>query len=70
MKSVAFKATLYAVPLFLAPFVDKIADLLFNDTWPTLPKLAGCALLGVVSMCIGLRAYFDGSYERSKTDTK
>jgi hypothetical protein len=60
------KALLYAIPLFLAPFVDKLADLLLNDQWPSAPKLVGCALLGVVSASIGLRAYFDGSYERSK----
>ena len=60
------KALLYAVPLFLAPFVDKLADLLLNDQWPSLPKLCGCALLGTVSASIGLRAFFDGSYERSK----
>jgi hypothetical protein len=66
---IASKALLYAIPLFLAPFVDKLANLLLNDQWPTLPKLAGCILLGTVSCSIGLRAFFDGSYERSKSDS-
>lgn len=29
--------------------------------------LVGCILLGTVSCCIGLRAFYDGSYERSKS---
>ena len=64
------KAALYAIPLFLAPFVDKLADLLLNDQWPSLPKLVGCALLGTVSASIGLRAFFDGSYQRRQEELK
>ena len=61
------KALLYAVPLFLAPFVDKLGTGLFNGTWPTLPVVVGCILLGTVQTSIGLRAFFDGSYERRKS---
>ena len=64
LNDISGKALLYAIPLFLAPFVDKLADLLLNDQWPSLPKLAGCSLLGIVSASIGLRAFFDGSYQR------
>ena len=67
LNDISGKALLYAVPLFLAPFVDKLADLLLNDQWPSLPKLVGCSLLGAVSASIGLRAFFDGSYERRKS---
>lgn len=63
---IAGKAVLYAVPLFLAPCIEKLADILLNDQWPTLPRMAFCAMLGFSSMCIGLRAYFDGSYERDR----
>ena len=63
------KALLYAIPLFLTPFVDKLGDSLLNDQWPSLPKLVGCTLLGVVGASIGLRAFFDGSYQRKKTET-
>ena len=61
-----WKCFLYGVALFLTPFVDKIAPILFQDQWPTVPKTIGCILLGTVACSIGLRAYFDGSYERSK----
>ena len=75
LNDISFKAALYAVPLFLAPFVDKLAPDLFNDNWPSKQSVVGCVLLGTVSMCIGLRAFFDGSYQRRKdgsdsTDTK
>ena len=63
----ACKAALYGIPLFLAPFVDKLAPMFFNDEWPSAPVFVGCILLGTVSCCIGLRAFYDGSYERSKT---
>lgn len=67
---ISAKALLYAIPLFLTPFVDKLGDLLLNGEWPSMPRVVGCVLLGVVSASIGLRAYFDGSYERSKTTTE
>ncbi len=60
------KAFLYGIALFLAPFADKVVPVLFEDKWPSVPSLLGCALLGVISCSIGLRAYYDGSYERSK----
>lgn len=60
------KAFLYAVALFLTPFADKIIPILFNDKWPSLPMMLGCTILGVIATSIGLRAYYDGSYERSK----
>ena len=66
---ISMKALLYAVPLFLAPFLDKIGELLFSDAWPSPQKLVGCTLAGIISTCIGLRAYFDGSYERAKGDS-
>ncbi len=62
------KATLYAVPLFLAPFVDKLGNILLTGEWPSAPMMVGCGLLGIVSASIGLRAFFDGSYERKKTN--
>lgn len=67
-RDIKYKAFLYGVPLFLTPFADKILPILFEDKWPSLPKLAGCTVLGVISCSIGLRAYFDGSYERGKID--
>ena len=48
------KAALYAIPLFLAPFVDKLGGILFGGDWPTWPMIVGCVLLGTVQMCIGL----------------
>ena len=66
LNDISGKAALYAIPLFLTPFVDKLAPVFFNDQWPSYQKLIGCALLGVVSTCIGLRAFFDGSYQRRK----
>ena len=67
MTDITGKALLYAIPLFLTPFVDKLVDLLLNDQWPSLPKLVGCGLLGTVAASIGLRAFYDGSYQRAKS---
>ena len=60
------KALLYALPLFLTPFADKMGAMLLNGEWPSLPMCAGCTLLGLIAASIGLRAFYDGSYERSK----
>jgi hypothetical protein len=54
------------VPLFLAPCIEKLADILMNDSWPSPQKVVFSGILGLSSMCIGLRAYFDGSYERDR----
>lgn len=64
--SITGKALLYAIPLFLAPVIEKLADILMNDQWPSVPKLVFSGILGLSAMCIGLRAYFDGSYERER----
>ena len=61
------KALLYAIPLFLTPFVDKLGNILLNGEWPTPPAVIGCTMLGIVGASIGLRAFFDGSYERRKS---
>ena len=63
---VILRATLYAVPLFLSPFADKLVDVLFKDEWPSPQKVVGCSIIGFIGMAIGLRAYFDGSAERLK----
>jgi hypothetical protein len=63
---IKFKAILYAIPLFLTPFADKIISVLFTDKWPSLQMVAGCTILGIIASSLGLRMYFDGSYERSK----
>lgn len=68
-KGIFGKASLYAVPLFLAPFLDKLADFLLRGQWPTAQMVVYCTLAGIVSMCIGLRAFFDGSAERAKQDS-
>ena len=64
------KALLYAIPLFLTPFVDKMGDLMYNSFWPTYPQIVISAVVGIVQASVGLRAYYDGSYERSKTNEK
>ena len=67
LNDISGKAALYAIPLFLTPFVDKLGTLLLNGTWPTPQAVVGCTLLGVCAASIGLRAFFDGSYERRKS---
>ena len=64
-KDIKLKATLYAIPLFLTPFADKIISILFKDQWPSPQMVVGCALLGIIASSLGLRMYFDGSYQRS-----
>lgn len=61
-----FKAGLYAVPLYLTPFIEKLGDGLMNGNWPCWQQVIFCSLLGFSSTAIGLRAFFDGSYERNK----
>ena len=63
---IKLKATLYAIPLFLTPFADKIVSILFLDKWPSLQMVVGCSILGLIAVALGLRAYFDGSYERQR----
>jgi hypothetical protein len=65
-QDIKYKAVLYAIPLFLTPFADKIIAILFQDKWPSPQMVVGCALLGIIASSLGLRMYFDGSYERSK----
>ncbi len=65
-----FKAFLYAVALFLAPFAEKLVPILWEDSWPSAQKFAGCALTGLIATAIGLRAFYDGSVERTKQDRK
>ena len=67
-KDIKIKALLYAIPLFLTPFADKIISILFKDQWPSPQMVVGCALLGLIASSLGLRMFFDGSYERSKTN--
>ena len=62
------KALCYAVPLFLTPFVDKLGAMLMDNEWPSCQQILYCTLLGLIAMFIGLRAYFDGSYQRSKEE--
>jgi len=62
------KALLYAIPLFLTPFVEKLGGIFLDSFWPTLPQLVGCSLLGIIAASIGLRAFFDGSYQRSRDE--
>lgn len=45
-----------AVPLFLGPLIEKVADIMLSDKWPSLPRLTFGVLLGVVGACIGLKA--------------
>ena len=59
-------AILYTIPLFLLPFSEKLWDILWQDQWPSLPKLAACAIAGTISSCFGLRMYYDGSAERER----
>jgi len=67
-KEIIVKSGLYALALFLSPFADKLVPILMSDTWPSVPMTFGCIILGAIAASIGLRAYFDGSYERSKPD--
>ena len=63
---IKYKALLYAIPLFLTPFADKIISVLFTDKWPSWQMVMGCVILGTIASSLGLRMFFDGSYERSK----
>lgn len=66
INSVNGKALLYAIPIFLTPFGDKIVPILFEDQWPSLQKSVGCSILGLIAATIAVRAYYDGSAERRR----
>ena len=68
MKPTTFRAWLYAIPLFLTPFADKIVPILEGDKWPSPMRLVACAIVGLIASAIGLRAYYDGSYQRHADD--
>ena len=74
MKENFAKASLYAIPLFLAPFVDKLADLLLNDQWPSPPKLVGCACLALCrpasDYALTLMAAMNGASRRPSHDNE
>jgi hypothetical protein len=61
-----FRAALYGLPLFLAPFIDEIVPILREDQWPTPMKCVASGIVGAAALCVGLRAYYDGSYQRAK----
>ncbi len=67
---VSGKAMLYFVPLFLAPFADKLGTALLAGTYPSCPQIIYCAIVGTIAACIGLRAYYDGSYQRRQDEVK
>jgi len=61
------KAALYAIPLFLTPFVDKMGPYWTQGNFAPLSMYPYCLLTGIIAACIGLRAFYDGSYERRKS---
>ncbi len=65
---VSGKAMLYFIPLFLTPFADKLGPSLLDGKYPTGPAIFGCTLLGTIAGCYGLKAYYDGSYQRNKDE--
>ncbi len=67
---IAGKALCYMAPLFLTPFVDKSGDYLLQGLWMPAQLVVYCTLVGLVNMFIGGRAFFDGSAERDKIETK
>ena len=64
------KATCYMGPLFLSPFIDKFGDFLLQGFWPSYQLTVYCAMVGTMNMLIGGRAFFDGSAERDKQESK
>lgn len=64
------KALCYMGPLFLTPFIDKSGDYLLVGLWMPSQLVVYCTLVGLVNMFIGGRAFFDGSAERDKIETK
>ena len=66
-RDIVLKSGLYGFALFMTPFADKVIPILFADKWPSPQMTLGCAILGSIAASIGLKAYFDGSYERGRT---
>ncbi len=61
---VIYRASLYFIPIFLSPFVDKVVPILYSGEWPSRNMLAGCSIVGLVAGCITLRSFSDGSVQQ------
>jgi hypothetical protein len=67
MKPTTLRGLLYVIVLFLTPFGDKILPVLWANQWPTPQALIATSVMGIIAASIGLRAFLDGSLERSKS---
>jgi hypothetical protein len=67
---VRFKALLWAGAAFLGPFIEKVAEKLTHDTWPSPPLLLLACLTGGLQVFIVLRSYYDGSAQRHEDAKK
>lgn len=63
------RCILYALILFLTPFAEKIGPVLQENLWPTPQSLVLCSLTGLVAALVGVRAYIDSSFARSRNQT-
>lgn len=61
---VLFRAALYFIIGFLAPFSDQISSSLKLGTWPTAPATTLGCLYGLMAGLTALRAFYDGTAER------
>ena len=68
MKPTTLRALLYTSAAFLLPWTEKVVPILMDNKWPTPQSCIGVGILGLVAAIITLRAYVDGSAERSKTN--
>lgn len=63
-----FRAVLYFLIAFFAPFSDKIIAVLYANQWPSAQIVLGTCLSGTITGLIALRAYYDGSALRNAQD--
>lgn len=66
MKPTTLRGWLYAGAAFLVPWTEKIVPVLMDNQWPTPQSCVAACILGLASAIITIRAFVDGSVERSK----
>ncbi len=61
---VIFRANLYFWSAWLVVISEKLAGILYQDEWPSLPYTCGSLVAATGAALIALRAFYDGASQR------
>jgi len=66
VNGITLRALLYVGIAMFTPLAALYVEAAASGCWPTLLELVAVGLTGIVNSLLALRAYFDGSAERSR----